>query len=42
MMAASSMDAAVSQKGSLDWLPLGVVALNKLVTSFCTSLSVCR
>ena len=37
--AMSSMEAAVSQKGSLDLLSLGVVDLNRLVTSRWTSLS---
>ena len=37
--AMSSMEAAVSQNGSLDLLSLGVVDLNRLVTSRCTSLS---
>ena len=37
-----SILAAVSQKGSFDWLPFGVVDLNKFVTIFCTSLSFFR
>ncbi len=34
MSASKSIDAAGSQKGSWLWLPFGVVALNKFVTSF--------
>ena len=37
--AISSMDAVESQKGSWDWLPLGVVALNRFVTRAWASFS---